>query len=310
MELLKDYWWLVILVVAFLGCFVTINQGFIGVVTMFGKYRRILRPGLNFKLPFLEQIFKRVSIQNRSVELEFQAVTIDQANVYFKSMLLYSVQNENEETIQKVAFKFISDKDLMQALIRTVEGSIRAFVSTKKQAEVLNVRRDIVENVKEQVDVALEGWGYHLQDLQINDITFDEAIITSRSKVVASNNLKAAAENEGQALLITKTKAAEAEGNAIKIAAEAERQAAQLRGQGVALFREEVAKGMSQAAEQMKQANLDTNVILFSMWTEAIKNFAEYGKGNVIFLDGSSDGMEKTMRQIMAMQQMGDKKNM
>lgn len=308
MEQLKEYWWVILIAVAFLGCFVTVNQGFIGVVTMFGKYRRILRPGLNFKLPFLEQIFKKVSVQNRSVELEFQAVTVDQANVYFKSMLLYSVQNEQEETIQKVAFKFISDKDLMQALIRTVEGSIRAFVSTKKQAEVLNVRRDIVENVKEQVDVALEGWGYHLQDLQINDITFDEAIITSMSKVVASNNLKAAAENEGQALLITKTKAAEAEGNAIKIAAEAERQAAQLRGQGVALFREEVAKGMSQAAEQMKQANLDTNVILFSMWTEAIKNFAEYGKGNVIFLDGSSEGMEKTMRQIMAMQQMDGKK--
>ncbi len=304
MDFLKDYWWAILLVFAFLGCFVTVNQGLIGVVTMFGKYRRIMRPGLNFKLPFLEQIYKKVSIQNRSVELEFQAVTVDQANVYFKSMLLYSVINIDEETIKNVAFKFISEKDLMQALIRTVEGSIRAFVSTKKQAEVLNVRRDIVENVKEQVDITLEGWGYHLQDLQINDITFDEAIIQSMSKVVASNNLKAAAENEGQALLITKTKAAEAEGNSIKIAAEAERQAAQLRGQGVALFREEVAKGMSSAAAEMKQANLDTNVILFSMWTEAIKNFAEYGKGNVIFLDGSSDGMEKTMRQIMAMQQL------
>ncbi len=308
MDMLKEYWWLIILIAAFLGCFVTINQGLIGVVTMFGKYKRIMRPGLNFKIPFFEQIYKKVSIQNRSVELEFQAVTIDQANVYFKSMLLYSVVNVDEETIKNVAFKFISDKDLMQALIRTVEGSIRAFVSQKKQAEVLNVRRDIVENVKEQVDLQLESWGYHLQDLQINDITFDEAIITSMSKVVASNNLKAAAENEGQALLITKTKAAEAEGNAIKIAAEAERQAAQLRGQGVALFREEVAKGMSSAANEMKQANLDTNVILFSMWTEAIKNFAEYGKGNVIFLDGSSDGMEKTMRQIMAMQQMQDNK--
>ena len=82
---------------------------------------------------------------------------------------------------------------------------------------------------------------------------------------------------------------------------EAEREAARLRGQGVALFRQEVARGMTEAAEQMKQANLDTNVILFSMWTEAIKNFAEYGKGNVIFLDGSSDGMEKTMKQIQAM---------
>ncbi len=307
MEILSHYWWIILLVLALLGCFVTINQGTIGVVTMFGKYKRILRPGLNFKIPFLEQIYKRVSIQNRSVELEFQAVTIDQANVYFKSMILFSVMNVEEETIKNVAFKFISEKDLMQALIRTVEGSIRAFVSTKKQAEVLNVRRDIVLNVKEQIDVTLEGWGYHVQDLQINDITFDEAIMTSMSKVVASNNLKAAAENEGQALLITKTKAAEAEGNAIKIAAEAERQAAQLRGQGVALFREEVARGMSQAATEMKQANLDTNVILFSMWVEAIKNFAEYGKGNVIFLDGGSDGMEKTMKQIMAMTQLEKK---
>ena len=308
MDLLRDYWWVIpILAILSSGLF-TINQGTVGVITRLGKYAGIKRAGLNWKIPFIDQIFKRVSIQNRSVELEFQAVTVDQANVYFKSMLLYSVQNEQEETIQRVAFKFISDKDLMQALIRTVEGSIRAFVSTKKQAEVLNVRRDIVENVKEQVDVALESWGYHLQDLQINDITFDEAIITSMSKVVASNNLKAAAENEGQALLITKTKAAEAEGNAIKIAAEAERQAAQLRGQGVALFREEVARGMSSAATEMKQANLDTNVILFSMWVEAIKNFAEYGKGNVIFLDGSSDGMEKTMRQIMAMQQLQEKK--
>ena len=68
----------------------TVNQGYIGVVTMFGKYQRIVRPGLNFKIPLLEQMYRKVSIQNRSVELEFQAVTQDQANVYFKSMMLYS----------------------------------------------------------------------------------------------------------------------------------------------------------------------------------------------------------------------------
>ena len=280
---------------------ITVNQGTIAVITMFGKYRRILMPGLRFKIPFIENIYKRISIQNQSLELEFQAVTIDQANVYFKSMLLYSVQNSTEETLIKVAFKFISNKDLMQALVRTVEGSIRAFVATKRQAEVLTARKDIVDYVKDQIDHSLEEWGYHLQDLQINDITFDQQVMDSMSKVVASNNLKAAAENEGQALLITKTKSAEAEGNAIKISAQAEKEAAQLRGQGVALFRQEVAKGMSEAAEEMKQANLDTNVILFSMWTEAIKNFAEFGKGNVIFLDGSPEGMDKTMKQMMGL---------
>ena len=289
-----------ILLILFLGL-VTVGQGTVAVVTMFGKYRRVLHAGLNFKIPFLEIISKRISTQNRSVELEFQAVTIDQANVYFKSMLLYSVVNQEEETIKNVAFKFISDKDFMQALVRTIEGNIRAYVATRKQTEILSLRRDIVQDVKEQVDSVLEGWGFHLLDLQINDITFDQAIIESMSKVVASNNLKAAAENEGQALLITKTKAAEAEGNSIKISASAEREAAMLRGQGVALFREEVAKGMTAAADRMKQANLDTNVILFSMWTEAIKYFAETSKGNVIFLDGSAEGMDKTMKQIQAM---------
>jgi len=296
MDALYSYWWILLVILIIFSGLVTVNQGYINVITMFGKYRRVLRPGLNFKIPLFEQVNKRVSIQNRSVELEFQAVTADQANVYFKSMLLYAVQNADEETIKKVAFKFISDRDLMQALTRTIEGSIRSFVATKKQAEILGLRKEIVEFVKDQIDHSLEDWGYHLLDLQINDITFDQAIIDSMSKVVASNNLKAAAENEGQALLITKTKAAEAEGNAIKISAEAEKEAARLRGQGVALFREEVAKGMTEAAEQMKRANLDTNVILFSMWTEALKNFAEVGKGNVIFLDGSSDGMNKTMQ--------------
>src|SRR6201990_3780881 len=300
MNFISDFWWLIIVIFIVFSGLVTVNQATIAVITMFGKYRRILRPGLNFKIPVLEQIYRRISIQHRSVELEFQAVTQDQANVYFKSMLLYAVMNADEETVKKVAFKFIADKDLMQALVRTIEGNIRSYVATKRQSEILGLRKDLVENVKSEVDHVLEDWGYHLLDLQINDITFDKAIIDSMSRVVASNNLKAAAENEGQALLITKTKAAEAEGNAIKISAEAEKIAAQLRGQGVALFREEVAKGMSQAAKEMQSASLDASFILFSMWTESIKHFAEHGKGNVIFLDGSSDNMQRSMHELMA----------
>lgn len=283
--------------------FVTVQQGTVAVITVFGKYKRIMQPGLNMRIPFIERIFKKISIQNRSAELGFQAVTIDQANVNFTAMLLYAVVNQTEESIKNVAFKFVDDNNLMKALVRSIEGSVRAFVATKKQSEVLSLRRDIVEAVKEQLDLMLEEWGYHLIDLQLNDITFDEEVMRSMAKVVASNNLKAAAENEGQALLITRTKAAEAEGNFIKISATAEKEAAQMRGQGIALFREEVARGMAEAAKQMQESNLDTSLILFSMWTEAVKNFAEQGKGNVIFLDGSVEGMERTMKQMMAMNQ-------
>jgi regulator of protease activity HflC (stomatin/prohibitin superfamily) len=296
------YTFLFFALIVLFSSFVTVKQGTIAVVTVFGKYRRQLGPGLNFKIPLIENIHSRISIQNRSVELSFQAVTQDQANVYFKAMLLYSVLNHDEETIKNVAFKFVDSTNLMQALIRTIEGSIRAYVATQKQANVLAQRNEIVLHVKEQIDIVLESWGYHLQDLQLNDITFDEEIMRSMSRVVASNNLKAAAENEGQALLITKTKGAEADGNAIKIAAAAEREAAQLRGQGIALFRAEVAHGMTKAAREMEEANLDISVILFTMWTESIKHFSENSTGNVIFLDGSTEGMNKTMKEMMSMQ--------
>ena len=294
---------LLVLVVVYLSV-VIVQQGTVAVITVFGKYSRVMTPGLNFKIPFIEFIYRRISIQNRSVELAFQANTADQANVNFKAMLVYSVLNQDEETIKNVAFKFIDEASFMQALIRTIEGSIRSFVATKRQSEILSLRSEIIEHVKFQIDTLLETWGYHLTDLQLNDIAFDEVIMRSMAQVVASSNLKAAAENEGQALLITKTKAAEAEGNAIKISAEAEKTASQLRGQGVALFREEVAKGMAESAKVMTAANLDSSLILFSIWTEAVKHFAEYGKGNVIFLDGSTEGMDKTMKQLLAVEKM------
>ena len=281
----------------------TVAQGTVAVVTSFGKYRRLMSPGLNIKIPIIETIHRRISVQNRSVELEFQAITIDQANVQFKTMLLYSVLDQREETILNVAFKFVDERNFMQALIRTVEGAVRSFVATKRQSEILSLRREIIDHVKDQLDNTLESWGYHLIDLQMNDITFDQIIMDSMAKVVSSNNLKAAAENEGQALLITKTKQAEADGNAIKISATAEKEAAQMRGQGIALFRQEVAKGMREAIKEMDSADADASVILFSMWNETLRHIAENGKGNVMFFDGSTEGMHKTMRELLAMSQ-------
>ena len=287
---------------------VIVQQGNVAVITVFGKYSRIMTPGLNFKIPFIEFVFRTISIQNRSAELQFQAITNDQANVYFKAMLLYTVTDNSEDQIKNVAFKFIDQANFMQALVRSIEGSIRSFVATKKQAEILGLRNEIVDDVKSNLDHILNGWGYHLLDLQINDITFDEEIVKSMSRVVASNNLKAAAENEGQALLITKTKGAEADGNAIRISAEAEREAARLRGQGLAQFREEIAKGMAVAAAEMEKANLDPSIILFSLWTETMRQVAQDGKGNVIFMDGSVDGFDKTMKQMIALNQTAENK--
>jgi hypothetical protein len=59
---------------------------------------------------------------------------------------------------------------------------------------------------------------------------------------------------------------------------------------------------MSLAAKAMEEAGLSSAFILFQMWTESIKHMAEKGHGNVIFLDGSSEGFKRTMEQMTALQ--------
>ena len=280
-----------------------VRQGYVAVITTFGKYRRIVRPGLGFRIPFVQKIHSRISLQHQSMELSFQAITQDQANVYFKVMLLYSAINDAEDSIKKVAFKFINRESLTIALVRTVEAITRGYVATQRQAEILGLRAEIVSEAKKHLDDTLADWGYHLIDLQLNDITFDEVITRSMATVVASANLRTAAVNEGEALLIRETKAAEAKGAAIRITSEAEAIASQKRGQGVRMFRTEVAAGLAEASRTVEQSGASEALVLFAMWTETIRDAAEHGKGNVIFLDGSIEGMEHSLTRLLAMNQ-------
>jgi hypothetical protein len=69
----------------------------------------------------------------------------------------------------------------------------------------------------------------------------------------------------------------------------------------VALFRQEVARGLTEAATQMESQNVDPSLILFAMWTETVRQMAEVGRGNVMFLDGSPDSMRRTLHELAGM---------
>jgi regulator of protease activity HflC (stomatin/prohibitin superfamily) len=183
---------IVIAVIIIISAFVTVDQGHVVIITQFGRYKRFMKPGLNIKWPW-EKKQLRVSLQNRALEVNFQAITKDQANVYFKSMLLYSVAKDNEETIKNAAFSFNSPAEFQLAMQKLVEGEVRAFVATKNQDEILGIRQEMASNIKEHIDIKIEVWGYALHDIQITDLQFDKEITDSMAKVVSSFNLRKAA---------------------------------------------------------------------------------------------------------------------
>ena len=280
--------------------FRSVPQATVGVVTVFGKYGRIMREGLNIKLPW-EKVAYQLSLQNRALQLEFQAITQDQANVKFATMVLYAVAASEEEAIKKAVFSFASAQEFQLALQRTIDGSIRQFVATTKQSDILGMRAEIVDHTKKNLDEVVLAWGYVVRDIQITDMTFDKEIIDSMARVVSSKNLLAAASNEGAALLVKRTKDAEAEAAYKTIGAEAEKKASALRGEGLALFRKNIADGMKDAAESLKAAGVDANFLLFLEYTDALKYVAEHAQGKVIFMDNSAAAATKVVQAILGM---------
>ena len=281
--------------------FRSVPQSTVAVITVFGKYSRVMREGLNVKLPW-EKVFQRLSLQNRALQLEFQAITQDQANVRFATMILYAVANAEEELIKKAVFSFATPQEFQLALQRTIDGSIRQFVATTKQADILGMRAEIVDHTKKNLDEVVSSWGYVVRDIQITDMTFDKDIMDSMARVVSSKNLLAAASNEGAALLVKRTKDAEAEAAFKTIGAEAEKKASALRGEGLALFRKNVADGMQQAAESLRVAGVDANFLLFLEYTDALKYVADHSHGKVIFMDSGAGATTRAVQGILGVQ--------
>jgi regulator of protease activity HflC (stomatin/prohibitin superfamily) len=295
------FFFLIIVFVFFaFSWFRSVPQATVAVITVFGKYRRVMREGLNMKLPW-ENVFQRLSLQNRALQLEFQAITQDQANVKFATMVLYAVAAADEESIKKAVFSFATPQEFQLALQRTIDGSIRQFVATTKQADILAMRAEIVEHTKKNLDEVVSSWGYVVRDIQITDMTFDKEIMDSMARVVSSKNLLAAASNEGAALLVKRTKDAEAEAAYKTIGAEAEKKASALRGEGLALFRRNVADGMKDAAESLRVAGVDANFLLFLEYTDALKYVADHSLGKVILMDSGAGASTRAVQGILGM---------
>ncbi len=291
---------LIVALIILASLFRTVEQATVAVVTVFGKYHRVMREGLNIKLPW-ERLAYRLSLQNRALQLEFQAITQDQANVKFATMVLYAVAGGDEESIKKAVFSFASVGEFQLALQRTIDGSIRQFVATTKQSDILGMRAEIVEHTKRNLDEVVLAWGYVVRDIQITDMTFDKEIIDSMARVVSSKNLLAAAANEGAALLVKRTKDAEAEAAYRTIGAEAEKKASALRGEGLALFRKNIADGMKESAEVLRSAGVNAEFLLFLEYTDALKFMAEHSQGKVIFMDSGAAAAARVVQGISSL---------
>ena len=158
--------WIIIFLVFF---FVTmlagiriIPEGFQGLVLTLGKYSRVLNPGLNIIIPYIETV-QRVDIREQVMDIPNQeTITLDNVSCVIDGIVRFKVVNPSVAVFKVQNFRNqISAKS--QTALRDVVGSVSLD-------DLLSKRKTVAEEIKGIVDVAAENWGVDISAVEVQNI--------------------------------------------------------------------------------------------------------------------------------------------
>lgn len=267
-----------------------VNQNTVQVIEFLGKYRRVMNAGLNIKIPILESVREIVSLRQQNFSIEGKYPSKDKVIVDVNTNLIYRV-NENPEGIKKYTYALENRAASVGAII---ENSLRTYIAKETHEGILEKKEELALHIRTDLEKQYEEWGMIISSFQITNVSFPLTITDAMSEVVASEQLRKAAENKGEAVKI----------QAIK-EAEAERERKRLQGEGIALEREAIAMGLQKSVEIVQKATGGTSqeilsILTLTQYLDTLKGIGLSDNSKVLFIDSSIQKNTELMQQLMA----------
>src|SRR3972149_998252 len=223
------FWGLILLILLPSTVF-TVQQQTAVIVQRFGKFTRIYKPGLNFKIPLIEHIAGRVNLRLQQLDVEIETKTKDSVFVRMVVSVQYLIR---EDKVYDAFYKLQDPHNQIKSFVFDV---VRANVPKMILDEVFENKEDIATAVRNELSEAMDDFGYDIRQTLITDIDPDPKVKQAMNEINTQQRLRLAATEKAQAEYIMTVRAAEGE-------AESKR----LQGVGIANQRKEIAQGLSTA---------------------------------------------------------------
>jgi regulator of protease activity HflC (stomatin/prohibitin superfamily) len=246
--------------------------------------------GLNVKIPFVERIANKVSLRQQNFTIGGKYPSADKVIVDVATNLIYAV-NPTTDGIQRFTYVL---SDPQQSIGAIVENSLRTYIAKETHEGILEKKEELALHIQTDLEKQFNEWGMITKSFQITNVNFPIAITNAMSEVVASQQLRKAAENKGEAVKIQAIK--EAEG---------EKERKRLQGEGIALEREAIAEGLRKSFETVqKTTNQPSAEILailnLTQYLDTLKSIGGSQNTKVIFMDTNIKKTSDLMQQLIS----------
>jgi regulator of protease activity HflC (stomatin/prohibitin superfamily) len=277
-----------IAIVTVLKTVLTVRTASAGVVERFGKFHRILRPGLHILMPFAEQAYI-VDLQVKQVQFSVETKTHDNVFVQIPVSVQFQVLDD------KIYESFYKLSNPQRQIESFVFNSILGHVPKLTLDQTFEQQSGISVAVKTELDQIMSGFGFNILTALVTDIIPDVKVKAAMNDINAAQRAQVAAQARGEADKILKVKQAEAE---------AESKA--LQGKGIAAERQAIIDGLSASIEHFQQGVPGATsedvmaLVLLTQYFDTLRDIGTRGGTNTIFLPNNPGAAHDFQTQILA----------
>ncbi|MQQ07435.1 SPFH/Band 7/PHB domain protein [Epibacterium sp. SM1979] len=230
------------------------------VVERFGRLHAVLGPGINFIIPFLDNVAHKISILERQLPNASQdAITKDNVLVQIDTSVFYRIL-EPEKTVYRI-------RDVDGAIATTVAGIVRAEIGKMDLDEVQSNRAQLISRIQESVEDAVDNWGIEVTRAEILDVNLDQA---TRDAMLQQLNAERA----------RRAQVTEAEGQkrSVELAADAELYAAEQTAKARRIEAEAEAYATEVVAKAIKENGIEA--AQYQVALKQVESLTALGQGN------------------------------